>query len=91
MAKTTRNDRKNSKRITVSFSLDPDVAAFVRKGSRNGSASERLNQIIRRIMRLELEEQLGREAAVFFASVTEEDRKESREWQKASMKTWARN
>jgi len=72
-----------------SFSLDPDVLAQVERTKRGASASERVNQLLKLALEMERKAELAREAEQFFNRAPD-DRQERRAFQKASLKTWAR-
>jgi hypothetical protein len=72
-----------------SFSLDPDVLEEVERTKGDTSASERVNQLLKRALELERKASLSNEAAQFFQAVPE-DREERRAFQRAGIKTWTR-
>ena len=74
---------------TRTFSLDPEVLSEVERTKGEGSASERVNYLLKWALEMERKAALAREAAEFFASAPE-DREVGRAFQKASVKTWAR-
>ncbi len=53
------------------------------------SVSERVNRLLKYALEMERKESLDEEAAQFFASAPD-DREERRAYQKANLKTWAR-
>ena len=66
------------------FSLDRDILASVKRTKGAASESERVNQLLRTALGLEMKAARDREAADFFAG-TPKDRKERRAFQKASL------
>jgi len=78
-------------RTAKSFTIDEDVDEYVSATKSNGSASERVNELLRRAILQEQAEHLEREAAAFFAKPRNAGRKEARAYQKAAMRTLARH
>jgi len=78
-------------RVSASFTLDQPLLAYIKKTKGKHSASERLNQLLRRAMIQELYEELGREAAEFYATEPEASRAENRAWQNVSRRSVARD
>lgn len=76
-------------RKTRSFSLDPDVLSQVERTRRGTSASERVNHLLKLALEMERKADLCREAKQFFNSAPD-DRQERRAFQKASLRTLAR-
>ena len=77
-------------RIAKSFTLDPEVSNYVDGTKGEQSASDRVNDLLRRAMIQEQYERLEAEAAKFFASANS-DRAETRGFQKASLRTFGRD
>lgn len=71
------------------FSLDRDILASVKRTKGTASESERVNQLLRTALNLEMKTMRDREAAAFFAGMPK-DRKERRAFQKATLVTLAR-
>ncbi len=78
-------------KLAKSFTIEPDLNEYVAttKGAR--SASERVNELLRRAMLEEQYEKLEREAAAFFAAARKEGRREVRSFQRASLRTLSRD
>ena len=74
-------------RIARSFTLDPEVSNYVDETRGEQSASDRVNDLLRRAMIQEQYERLEAEAAKFFARANV-GRAETREFQKASLRTF---
>ncbi len=72
-----------------SFSLDPDVLNEVERTKGGTSASERVNQLLKKALELERRANLANEAAEFFENAPD-DREERRAFQRANIKTWIR-
>ena len=82
---------KSAVRTAKSFSLDPDIVEYVAQTRATRSASERVNELLRRAIAQEQADRLAREAAAFFSKERAGDREEAREFQKAAMKTQVRD
>jgi hypothetical protein len=75
-------------RKTRSYSLDPELVLEIQRTKGQASASERVNQLLAYALEMERKASLSQEAAEFFSEP--EDRQERRAFQKASLKSWAR-
>ena len=73
-------------RISKSFTIDPDVSSYIDETKGEQSASDRVNELLRRAIVHEQYERLEAEAAEVF-SCANSDRTEAREFQKASLRT----
>ncbi len=76
-------------KATKTFSLDRDILARVKRTKGTASESERVNQLLRAALDLEMKAAQDREAAEFFAGAPQE-RKERRAFQKATLTALAR-
>jgi hypothetical protein len=76
-------------RKTRSFSLDPDVLRQVDRTKGRASASERVNHLLKYALEMERKANLDQEAAQFFLR-SPDDREERRAYQRAAIKSWAR-
>ena len=76
-------------RISKSYTIDAAVEDYVNKTRGDQSASERVNNLLRRGIASEKYDQLEREAAQFFAAETE--RSETKTFQTASLRTLVRD
>jgi hypothetical protein len=76
-------------RKTRSFSLDPEILAEVERTKGRSSASERVNHLLKCALEMERKASLYQEAAEFFRTAPDE-RGERHAFQKASLRTWAR-
>jgi hypothetical protein len=81
----------SSSRITKSFTLEPEVTDYVARTKGAQSASERVNQLLKRAMLQERYDRLEAEAEAFFASVKDTERKETRAFQVASIRSITRD
>ena len=77
-------------RIAKSFTIEPELNESVDQTKVNGSASDRLNELLRLAMLQEQYDRLETEAAEFF-SATKRDRTENRAFQKAALRTFSRD
>jgi len=78
-------------RTAKSFTIEEDVNEYVASTKGERSASERVNELLRRAILQEQDEQFAREAAAFFSDPRNASRKETRAFQKASRKALARD
>lgn len=80
-----------SRRKTKSFTIEMGVLAYVQRTRGRTSASERVNQMLKRAMRAERAVQLEREAAEFFAEHSPAERRERKSLQRAALRVLARD
>jgi len=78
-------------KLAKSFTIEPDLNEYVASTKGARSASERVNELLRRAMLEEQYEKLEREAAAFFAAAPKESRREARSFQRASLRTLSRD
>lgn len=78
-------------RIAKSFTLDIEVSEYVDGTKGDRSASERVNELLRRAMLAEQYERLDAEAATFFGTSQESERKEAAAFQNAALKSFQRD
>ena len=76
-------------KATKTFSLDQDILASVKRTKGSASESERVNQLLRTALDLEMKAARDREAADFFSGAPK-DRKERQAFQKAALKALSR-
>jgi hypothetical protein len=76
-------------RIPKTLTVEESVLAEVELTKGGRSTSERVNELLKRALDLERQEGLQREAALFYSSV--EDRHEERSFQKATLRSMARD
>jgi hypothetical protein len=77
-------------RISKSFTIDPEISNYVDETKGQQSASDRVNELLRLAMVQEQYQRLEAEAAEFFADV-QTDRSETKDFQKASLRTLGRD
>ena len=77
-------------RISKSFTIDPEISNYVDETKGEQSASDRVNELLRLAMVQEQYRRLEAEAAEFFADV-QTDRSETKDFQKASLRTLGRD
>ena len=82
---------KNATRMVKSYSIDPEIGEYVAATKGNISASERVNDLLRRAIIQEQEEKLEAEAAAFFASLKGKRRKTTLDFQRAALRTFERD
>ncbi|MGH9470772.1 MAG: hypothetical protein ACRD1N_10595 [Terriglobia bacterium] len=83
MANTTRTAR--------SFTIAPEVDEYISSTKGDRSASERVNEMLRRAMQQERYEKLELEARAFFSTVGDVERKEARAFQDAAIRAITRD
>jgi hypothetical protein len=77
-------------RLAKSFTIEADINEYVDETKGDGSASERINELLRRAMLQEQYDKLEAEAAEFFSD-GKSDRAEAKAFQKASLRTFGRD
>jgi hypothetical protein len=78
-------------RLAKTFTIEPDINEYVDETKGDRSASERVNELLRRAIIEEQYERLDAEAAAFFADDSKADRAENKAMQKASLRTFSRD
>lgn len=78
-------------RTPKSFTIDEEIEDYLVRTRGGRSASDRVNELLRRAILLEQQEQLEKEAAAFFANARDTDRTETHAFQKASLATLNRD
>jgi len=79
-----------SMRLAKTFTIEPEINDYVDETKGAGSASERVNELLRRAILQEQYDRLEAEAAAFFAD-SRAGRTETRAMQKASRRTFSRD
>jgi molecular chaperone GrpE (heat shock protein) len=77
-------------RISKSFTIEPDISNYVDETKGQQSASDRVNELLRLAMVQEQYQRLEAEAAEFFSDA-QTDRSETKDFQKASLRTLGRD
>jgi len=77
-------------RLSKSFTIEPDINNYVEETKGERSASERVNELLRRAMLQEQYDKLAAEAEQFY-SVANGERTEARAMQKASLRSFGRD
>jgi hypothetical protein len=77
-------------RLAKSFTIEPDINDYVDETKGDRSASDRVNELLRRAILQERYDRLEAEAADFFAGA-KADRSETKSLQKAALRTLARD
>jgi hypothetical protein len=77
-------------RIPKSFTLEEELSQYLENTKGDGSASDRVNELLRRAMVQEQYDRLEAEAADFFAD-RGADRTETKALQKAALRTFKRD
>jgi hypothetical protein len=76
-------------RIPKTLTVEQSVLAEVERTKGERSTSERVNQLLKRALELERQDELDREAALFYSK--SQDRQEERAFQKASLRSLTRD
>ena len=79
-----------SMRLPKSFMVDPEINEYVDSTKGDRSASERVNELLKRAILEEQYDRLEAEAAAFFAEARS-SRRETQAFQKAALRTFARD
>lgn len=82
---------RQARRQTKSFTIEAGVFAYVQRTRGRSSASERVNQMLKRAIHAERAAQLEREAAEFFADQSPVERRERKAFQRAARRVCARD
>ena len=82
--------RKPNRQIK-SFTLERSVSDYIARTRAGQSASERANQLLKRAIAQEQQEQFAAEAQAFFRDVGAADRAETGAFQSAAARTLARD
>ena len=78
-------------RLAKTFTIEPYINEYVDETKGARSASERVNELLRRAIMEEQYERLDAEAAAFFADDSKADRVETKAMQRASLRTFSRD
>ena len=78
-------------RTSKSFTIEREIDKYVANTRGERSASDRVNELLKRAILQERLEKLEEEAAAFFSDARNATRKDARAFQKASMRTLARD
>ena len=78
-------------RLAKTFTIEPEINDYVDETKGGRSASERVNELLRRAIIEEQYERLDAEAAAFFAEDSKAGRAETKAMQKASLRTFRRD
>jgi hypothetical protein len=84
-------DISDHMRIAKSFTIDPEISEYVADTRGDRSASERVNDLLRRAMQQERYDRLEEEAKAFFSSAGVKERQETRAFQKAAVRAFERD
>lgn len=86
---TTSTKNVGSSKVAKSYTIEPEVESYVSSTRGELSASQRVNELLKRGIAQEKDEQLDHEAAAFFASET--SRNGTRAFQKSARRTLERD
>jgi hypothetical protein len=77
--------------MVKTYTIDPELDAYVATTKGDASASERVNELLRRAMLQERDERLETEAAAFFSATQNKRRKGTLDFQQAALRTLDRD
>jgi len=80
----------NYMRSPKTLTIEDSLLAHVERTKGTRSTSERVNELLQRALDQERRDQLEHEAALFFSAAKEADRQEERAFQKAALRSLAR-
>jgi hypothetical protein len=83
-------DMMSTMRVPKSFTIEQNINAYVDETKGDASASDRLNELLRRAIVQEQYQRLEQEAAAFFAEANAE-RSETKAFQRASIRALGRD
>ncbi len=75
----------------VTYTIDDDIVRHVEKTKGKHSASERANELMRRGMRKDIEDEIARQARQCFAVIDPDERAERDAYLKLTKQSWARD
>ena len=78
-------------RIAKSFTIDPEITEYVTETKGDRSASERVNELLRRAILEEQYERLEAEAKAFYGTPGAKEQRETRAFQRAAIQTFKRD
>jgi hypothetical protein len=78
-------------RMAKSFTIEPDINTYVDTTKGDRSASERVNELLKRAIVQECYEKLEADANEFYSTETAEERAETKAFQSASIRSMARD
>ena len=78
-------------KLPKTFTVEESLIALVESTRGDRSASERVNELLKRGLEQERRDELEREAAQFYAKQRQTDRRETNAFQKASLRSLARD
>ncbi len=87
----TGGSMKTCVKVVKSFSVDRTTLEYVSSTKGGHSASERVNELLRRAIVDEQYERLERQAARFFAAISQEEREEATAFHDATVRSLARD
>jgi hypothetical protein len=82
---------KTAARTIKTYTIDPEIDEYVANTKGELSASERVNELLRRAILQERDEKLETEAAAFFAVAQGKRRKSTLGFQEAALRTFSRD
>jgi len=78
-------------RKAKTFTVEESVLTLVERTKGDRSTSERVNELLKLALEVEKRNELEHEAALFYAAVKQDDRREERAFEKASLRSFERD
>jgi hypothetical protein len=82
---------RSATRMAKSYTIEPEIDEYVSTTKGDRSASERVNELLRRAMLQEKYDRLEAESEAFFAAAGQAERKRTRAFQGAALRTFERD
>jgi hypothetical protein len=82
---------KTAAKMVKTYTIDPEIEQYIATTKRGRSASERVNELLKRAMIAEENAKLESEAAIFFAAVRGKRRMGALDFQEAALRTFSRD
>jgi hypothetical protein len=78
-------------RKAKTFTVEESLLTLVERSKGDRSTSERVNELLKLALEVERRNELEHEAALFYSAVKQEDRREERAFEKASLRSFERD
>ena len=78
-------------RKAKTFTVEESLLTLVERTKGDRSTSERVNELLKLALEVEQRNKLEREAALFYSAVKQDDRREERAFERASLRSFERD
>ena len=78
-------------RKAKTFTVEESLLTLVERSKGDRSTSERVNELLKLALEVEQRNELEHEAALFYSAVKQEDRREERAFERASVRSFERD